>query len=681
MIRLSIAFLLIICFINCSENRTEIVVNIYSEYSVPEEIDRIELRIQRAETELFSKEYKLESNSELPVKILITQENNSEELIGIRVRGKKGNNILTETYVEKAFIKNKRLDVDIYLKKVNVSDAGYDILELNDADETDVEVLSDAGYETDISTGSEDLGDVISADDVSELIYDTGCSLYCGSNAKCVNGECKCNSGFENCDGKWDNGCEGDILNDPKYCGGCNSDCAPLNVEKALCINGECGYSSCNLMYEDYDKEKKNGCEKFNYFPKVYGGLKDDFLEDMLVTKDGGILLLATTKSCCFGTNDLWVAKLDKNGNIVWQRVIGKDREIKGPLDMTELEDGSVMIIGSTNSFGVKEMAGLVIRVDKNGNILNSKILDNGEWITFKKIDCDRNINCKIVGSASVVGNTGPDLLEFSLDNELKIKSQRLFRFLDKQGDEIEFVEDAFIVSNEDVSGNGSLIIVVLNADRTINYIKKLSSIHKLRFHSCAQLQSDGFYCSVVLANPTNYDILLFRFLYGNKGSIAFKKAFGDKENDLGFLSDSSNIFSLNIAGISYKNNIGRAFTISMDINGNVKYSKYFNSEVGEGIFKGLLYNNKMILLGGVSLSYGEGGIDVLISPLGVNGEFISECHFENEGSISFDFYEPELFLEDVNLEGILDTDFRMTEVTFDIEKNPDFGVKSICGK
>jgi len=679
-IRLSIIVLLIICFINCSENQTEIVVNIYSEYFVPNEIDRIELRLQRAETELFSKEYKLESNSELPVKILITQENNSEELIGIRVRGKKGNTILTEAYVEKAFIKNKRLDVNIYLKKGEVSDAGYDIKELSDSDETDVEVLSDAGYETDIYVDSEDLNDLIS-DDVTELVSDTGCALGCGNNAKCINGECKCNSGFENCDSKWDNGCEGDILNDPKYCGGCSSDCAPLNVEKALCINGECGYSSCNLMYEDTDKFKKNGCEKFNYFPKVYGGTKDEFLEDMLVTKDGGILLLATTKSCCFGTNDMWVAKLDKNGNINWQRVIGKDREIKGPLDMTELEDGNIMIVGSTNSFGVKEMAGLVIRVDKSGNILNSKILDNGEWITFKKIDCDRNNNCTILGSASIMGNTGPDLFEISLDKELNIKSQRLFRFLDKQGDEIEYVKDAYIVSNEDLSGKRSVIVVVFNADKTISYVKKLSSNYALKFYSCAQLQSDGSYCSLVYANPTNYDIFLFRFSYGNKGSIVWKKAFGDKENDVGFLSDSSNIFSLNIAGMSYKNNIGRAFAVGMDSNGNVKYSKYFNGTVGEGVLRELSYNNGIFLYGGLSSSYGAGGIDVLISPLGINGEFISECHFANEGSISFEFYEPELFLEDVNTEELLITDFTLKDVTLDVNDNPDFGAKSICDK
>lgn len=33
-------------------------------------------------------------------------------------------------------------------------------------------------------------------------------SSNCGSNAGCINGSCSCNSGYYNCDGNWENGCE-----------------------------------------------------------------------------------------------------------------------------------------------------------------------------------------------------------------------------------------------------------------------------------------------------------------------------------------------------------------------------------------------------------------------------------------------------------------------------------------
>ncbi|MCX7944343.1 MAG: hypothetical protein N2746_07545, partial [Deltaproteobacteria bacterium] len=543
--------LILVLLVSCADDKTELVLNIYTNYSVPDEIDRVELEIFRVETELYSKEYQLSSKEEIPLRILITQQNNSEELLGIKVKGKKERNIVVETYIERSFVKNKRIEIDIYLNRDAEMDGGFEFLDRFEG--------GDGIYSIQDML---DNSDAVSADSVvdtsmdaypHELPSDANCYLICGENAKCVNNECRCNSGFENCDGKWDNGCEGDILNNPLFCGGCNSNCRPLNVTKALCINGECGYSSCNIMYEDKDLQKNNGCEKFNYFPKVYGGNKDEFLEDMLITKDGNILLLATTKSCCSGNNDMWLLKLDRNGNVIWQKVIGKDRDIKGPLDITETDDGNYMIVGSTNSFNVENSAGFILKLDKNGGIKKSFIMNDVEWISFKKIDCDKDVSCLIVGSASIVGNTGSDLYELKLDKEFNIKSQRLFRVIGNEGDGIDLVKGGYsfnyIMDSKDEILS-KIAVLMLNADNSVYSFREIRANNDLKITNCIQIESDGMYCSgrIKSSSNSNYDVLIFRFAYQNQGKIAWSKAFGGIDLDYGMLSKSSNVLSLYLA-------------------------------------------------------------------------------------------------------------------------------------
>ncbi len=666
-------FFIVITLFYCSDEKTEIVLSIYTDYLVPYEFDRIELILLRSDKELFSKEYKIESADEIPIKILITQENDSEEIIGIMVRGKKVKEIVVETYVEKTFIRHKRIYVDVFLnKESNIFDAG-----LEDVGDYGTDTIWDIGN-TDVVLMDSDSY----VEDVSELPIDAGCSISgCGNNAKCVDARCVCNKGFENCDGDWENGCEGDILNSPKYCGGCKSDCNPINVENALCLNGECSYDRCKLMYKDLDGDKKNGCEKLDYFPKVYGGDKDEFLEDMIVTKDKNILLLSTSKSCCFGDSDLYLVKLNMNGNVLWERVVGKNKEIKGPLSIVELNDGSYVVVGATDSFGVKEMAGLVIKVDKYGSIIKSKILDNGYFIKLMKIRCDNKLDCLIIGTAGVPGNTGPDVYEIILDKDFTIKSQRLFKIADMQGDSIDMVTNSYITVNEGTDGKKSIILIILDSNREVRYVKRLVSQSDLWEPNCVEIQSEGFYCTVIRGRASDSDIVLFKFLYGNNGSIVWKRAFGNKEMDLGMVSKSSDPFNIYISGTSYNNGIPVAFFSNLDLNGVVRYTKFYNGSLGDGVMYSSRFNNEIMLLGGMSFSYGMGGIDLLILPVNIKGENVSQCHFPDEGDLSFNFYEPDIILEDINIEEVLITDFQLKDVTFDISSRPDFGASSICGK
>jgi len=57
---------------------------------------------------------------------------------------------------------------------------------------------------------------------------------------------------------------------------------------------------------------------------KSYGGSDLGSVESIQQTSDGGYLVVGNTQSFAAGSWDMWILKLDQNGNISWQKTYGE---------------------------------------------------------------------------------------------------------------------------------------------------------------------------------------------------------------------------------------------------------------------------------------------------------------------------------------------------------------------
>jgi hypothetical protein len=90
------------------------------------------------------------------------------------------------------------------------------------------------------------------------------CPTVCNGNngtATCSSGACgiQCLSGYGNCDGSLVNGCESNFSNDSSHCGNCTTVCNSTNGV-ASCTAGTCGIA-CSSGYGNCDGNPNNGCE------------------------------------------------------------------------------------------------------------------------------------------------------------------------------------------------------------------------------------------------------------------------------------------------------------------------------------------------------------------------------------------------------------------------------------
>lgn len=110
---------------------------------------------------------------------------------------------------------------------------------------------------------------------------------------------------------------------------------------------------------------------------KKYGGDKEDAARDIIETQDGGFAVAGYVQSNSKGASDIWVLRLDDQGNKLWAKSFGDFREEIGK-SIIQTQDGNLVIAGYRDMSDSKER--------KNTDMLLMKINDNGELIWGRKV-------------------------------------------------------------------------------------------------------------------------------------------------------------------------------------------------------------------------------------------------------------------------------------------------------
>jgi len=100
---------------------------------------------------------------------------------------------------------------------------------------------------------------------------------------------------------------------------------------------------------------------------RVYGGEHDDCIYDVIETSDSEYVAVGSTRSFGAGNSDVYLIKLNTNGDTMWTKTYG------GPLDdvgrsVQETSDGGFIIAGWTESFATDGSNIYLIKTDINGD-------------------------------------------------------------------------------------------------------------------------------------------------------------------------------------------------------------------------------------------------------------------------------------------------------------------------
>jgi predicted secreted protein len=129
-----------------------------------------------------------------------------------------------------------------------------------------------------------------------------------------------------------------------------------------------CGYTeSFGLGAQDFYliKTDDSGNMLWN---KTYGGYNSERASSIIVTGDGGFLLIGLTESFPISTQDIWIVKTDLNGDHLWNRTIGGSDADFAHAGLSS-PDGGFVITGKTESYGAGNSDAWLVKIDENGNL------------------------------------------------------------------------------------------------------------------------------------------------------------------------------------------------------------------------------------------------------------------------------------------------------------------------
>ena len=112
-------------------------------------------------------------------------------------------------------------------------------------------------------------------------------------------------------------------------------------------------------------KLDKNGNKVWD---RTFGGTSEDWANSIIQTKDRGYMVAGWTSSMGAGKTDVWIIKLNKRGDLVWDRTFGGSEDDEAH-SIIQTEDGGYAVAGWTESKGAGNADVWVIKLDENGNL------------------------------------------------------------------------------------------------------------------------------------------------------------------------------------------------------------------------------------------------------------------------------------------------------------------------
>ena len=149
---------------------------------------------------------------------------------------------------------------------------------------------------------------------------------------------------------------------------------------------------------------------------ETYGGPHYESAEEVLVLADGTFIIVGYTESYGSGDRDLWIFKIDSNGDLIWEKIYGGNLDDEG-WSIESCEYNSYFIFGRTYSFGAGNQDFWLIKTDDNGEIILNRTFGGEFFDEARRIQKTDNGNFLLIGSTESFNAYQSDYWLIAIDN------------------------------------------------------------------------------------------------------------------------------------------------------------------------------------------------------------------------------------------------------------------------
>ncbi len=230
---------------------------------------------------------------------------------------------------------------------------------------------------------------------------------------------------------------------------------------------------------------------------KTVGGVNWEGARSVVQTLDGGYALGGATNSFGIGGWDAYVVKLDSNGNLQWTRAIGGSGNDYGPC-ITHTTDGEIVVAGSSNSFGAGSDDVYLIKLDINGNLLWTRTVGGTGNEFAVSIVQTHDKGFVAAGYTNSYGQGGYDVYVIKLDSLGNLEWTRTIGGIndDYGRSVIQTSDSGFAIVGTTLSygqGNGDVYLIKLDKAGNLQWTRTVGGAAADEGHDIVQASDGGF--------------------------------------------------------------------------------------------------------------------------------------------------------------------------------------------
>ncbi len=355
----------------------------------------------------------------------------------------------------------------------------------------------------------------------------------------------------------------------------------------------------------------------------TYGGEGADWPSTIQQTSDGGYIVAGSTDS--FGGNgDIWVIKLDGNGDVLWQKTYygGEGWGWLGVF-IQQTKDGNYIMAGTTepSSYGYGDV--WVMKLNVSGEILWQKTYGGEGWEWVSSIRQTSDDGYVVVSSTTDPVNDSDNVWVIKLDENGTVQWQKSYG-----GEGWEWpssiqqtTDGGYIVAgyiSDTADGYSDALVIKLNESGVVEWIKRYAG-EGSEWPSSIQQTSDGGY---IVAGDTSDDAWVMKL--DNSGAEIWQKAYGGSGYEWATSIQQINEGGYIVAGSS-SDPSGDAWVMNLDANGSVIWLKSYGGDGIESASAIQQTSEGGYILAGSTASFGAGNDDLWILKLDADGD-VAEC-------------------------------------------------------
>jgi gliding motility-associated-like protein len=328
-----------------------------------------------------------------------------------------------------------------------------------------------------------------------------------------------------------------------------------------------------------------SGCGGSSVMEKTFGGGNNDDGGFIVQLPDSSYYIAGVTSSFGAGNSDIQLSKIDVKGTLLWTKTYG-GTSVDNLFGMSKMSDGSIILSGTTSSFGVSSLDIFLVKVDAGGNILWSK--------TYGGSDEDQSRDVKETSDGG-------------------------------------YLIDAFTYS---FSGGGAdWYIIKIDVSGNVQWTKSVHSIDN-DFPYVIRVTSDGGFIIAGTCQPGSYDYLIVKFdVSGNvQWNTSYGFSYDEAPRDMVIATDGGYIIGGHLRRINNGSDYD-ALLVKLDQNGAIQWSKVFGGTSSDDIRGLAVTSDGNYAATGLTQSYGAGGQDAFLVKFDINGNFLFSQTYGKTGN------------------------------------------------